>query len=278
MGQPTITSSTKISRANQPFTGTPRPRNRRNDYGFTLGGPVWIPKVYKGKDKTFFFFNWEQFREALTINTQQGDGPDCGLRNGQLCCDAIPTNAPAIGTLYPGGPSIFQGEIFDPTSTATAPNGTVYRTPFANNTIPSSRFDPVAVKIQNLFPASTNNSTLNNFIPSIPTTRHTEIPSVKIDQAIGDRGRLSFFWHRTQTTAPTLGNVRTGRRPAGPALQRIWETFQTAPLYRLNYDYTRVSHHAAALRRGLSVHLLLFVPTVNEEGQVPITTLRLRSA
>src|SRR5215471_2968972 len=37
-----------------------RPRQRRNDYGFSLGGPVWIPKVYNGHDRTFFFFNWEQ--------------------------------------------------------------------------------------------------------------------------------------------------------------------------------------------------------------------------
>src|SRR5579871_1347201 len=41
-----------------------RPRVRRNDYGFTLGGPVWIPRIYNGHDKTFFFFNFEQFRES----------------------------------------------------------------------------------------------------------------------------------------------------------------------------------------------------------------------
>src|SRR5579871_762061 len=38
-------------KANNNFTGTPRPRNRRNDYGFTVGGPVWLPKVYNGRDK-----------------------------------------------------------------------------------------------------------------------------------------------------------------------------------------------------------------------------------
>ena len=38
---------------------TPGTRIRRNDYGFNVGGPVWIPKLYNGKDKTFFFFNWE---------------------------------------------------------------------------------------------------------------------------------------------------------------------------------------------------------------------------
>src|SRR5437870_11701128 len=45
-----------------------RPRQRRNDYGFAVGGPVDIPKLYNGHDKTFFFFNWEQFRENNLIN------------------------------------------------------------------------------------------------------------------------------------------------------------------------------------------------------------------
>src|ERR1041385_8786307 len=54
--------------AGSPFTGDGkghllRPRQRRNDYGFSIGGPVFITKVYNGHDRTFFFFNWEQFRE-----------------------------------------------------------------------------------------------------------------------------------------------------------------------------------------------------------------------
>ena len=61
----------EVFNAGQPFTdaaagtGNPRARNRRNDYGFTIGGPVWIPKVYNGHDKTFFFFNWEQSRQRF---------------------------------------------------------------------------------------------------------------------------------------------------------------------------------------------------------------------
>ena len=43
-------------------------RQRRNDYGFTFGGPVYIPKVYDGRDKTFFFFTFEQFRETLSTS------------------------------------------------------------------------------------------------------------------------------------------------------------------------------------------------------------------
>ena len=256
----------EILNANQPFTNTPRPRNRRNDYGFTVGGPVWLPKIYNGHDKTFFFFNWEQYREALAINTQLETVPAAAYRAGNFS-SAIPTGAAPIGTLYPGGPSIFQGEIFDPNSTMTAPNGTVYRTPFPNNTIPASRFDPVAVKIQNLFPAPMNGQVVNNFIPSIPTTRHTQIPSVKIDQVIGNNGRLSFFWQKTQTSAPisaTFGQIDGLPDPLATNLG----TFQNAPLYRLNYDYTlsptMLLHFGAGYRSNY-----FFVPTVNEEGQVP---------
>ena len=56
-----------------------RPRARRNDYGFTVGGPVEIPKVYHGKDKTFFFFNFEQFRETQIINNTPITVPTCCL-------------------------------------------------------------------------------------------------------------------------------------------------------------------------------------------------------
>jgi hypothetical protein len=41
---------------------------RRNDYGFNVGGPVWIPKLYNGKNRTFFFFNREQYREFFVVN------------------------------------------------------------------------------------------------------------------------------------------------------------------------------------------------------------------
>ncbi len=254
--------------ANQPFTNTVRPRNRRNDYGFTLGGPVWIPKVYKGRDKTFFFFNFEQYREALGINNQLETVPTAAYRQGNFAT-AIPTGAAPIGTL-PNGQPIFQGEIFDPMSVNQGgPNGT-YRTPFANNAIPQSQWDPVALKIQNLFPQPLGpnaNGIVNNYVPNIPTTRVTQIPSVKIDQVVGSKGRLSFFWQRTQTTAPisaTFGQIDGLPDPLATNLG----TFQNAPLYRLNYDYTlsptMLLHFGAGYRSNY-----FFVPTVNEEGQVP---------
>ena len=50
-----------------PEGGKSRPRNRRNDLGGTFGGPVIIPKLYNGKDKTFFFLSNEYFRESQAL-------------------------------------------------------------------------------------------------------------------------------------------------------------------------------------------------------------------
>src|SRR5215831_11027788 len=61
--------------ANEAFNaGTPyintRPRIRRNDYGFSFGGPISVPKVYEGRDRSFAFFNFEQYREFFIVNNQ----------------------------------------------------------------------------------------------------------------------------------------------------------------------------------------------------------------
>ena len=133
-----------------------------------------------------------------------------------------------------------------------------------------SQFDPGALKIQNLFPQPIGpnaSGLVNNYVPNIPTSRITQIPSVKIDQLIGSRGRLSFFWQNTKTTAPlsfTFGQVDGLPDP----LATNAGTFQNAPVYRVNYDLTvtptLLYHFGVGYRSNY-----FFVPTVNEEGQVP---------
>ena len=254
--------------AGQPFIpGNPRARNRRNDYGFTIGGPVWIPKVWNGHDKTFFFFNWEQYREAVAINNQLETVPTAAYRQGNFAT-ATPPGAAPIGT-DPLGRPIYQGEIYDPTTTRIL-NGQSIRDPFANQTIPQSMFDPVAVKIQNLFPAPLGpnaNAVVNNYVPTIPTTRVTQIPSVKIDQLIGARRKVSFFWQDTKTTAPlsfTFGQVDGLPDPLATNVG----TFQHAPLVRLNYDDTLSPTLLLHLGAGYRSNIF-FTPSVNEEGQIP---------
>jgi hypothetical protein len=75
--------------AGQPFTSDGnghlvRSVARRNDYGGTIGGPVWIPKLYNGHDKTFFFFNLEQFRETQHVNANSVTVPVPSYRAGNF--------------------------------------------------------------------------------------------------------------------------------------------------------------------------------------------------
>ncbi len=248
----------EIFNAGNPFVtgspqGNPRPRARRNDYGFTGGGPVWIPKVYDGHNKTFFFFNWEQFREQTKVNNQFQTVPTPDYRTGNLSAAILP-NARVIGK-DPLGNTMLEGMVYDPTTTTTAANGQVHRLQFPNNTIPVTSFDPVAAKILALFPGPSGpspNTLTNNYLKIYNTTRITEIPSLNLDQSIGAKGKLSFFWQRTKTANPN-GNTIFGRSDGLPdPITGALGTFQTAPLYRLNYDYsltpTMLLHFGAGYR------------------------------
>src|SRR5689334_10288328 len=61
-----------------------RNKQRRNDFGGSLGGPIWIPKVYNGRNRTFFFFNYEQFRESTIVSNQVTTVPTLAYRNGDF--------------------------------------------------------------------------------------------------------------------------------------------------------------------------------------------------
>src|SRR5207249_1422238 len=61
-----------------------RPISRRQDFGFSLTGPVWIPKVYNGKNKTFFSFNYEAFRNHLRASASLQTVPIDAYRNGDF--------------------------------------------------------------------------------------------------------------------------------------------------------------------------------------------------
>ena len=120
-----------------------RNRQRRNDYGFTLGGPVTIPKVYDGHDKTFFFFNWEQFRETRAISNGLSTVPTPAYRTGDFTTSTptcTGTAASCVGgqtVLTQGTPAaavkdqlgrvIPQSGVYDPASTFTASDGTLAR-------------------------------------------------------------------------------------------------------------------------------------------------------
>src|SRR5206468_827730 len=110
--------------------------------------------------------------------------------------------------------------------------------PFPNNTIPSNRFDPVAVKVQNLIPAAAFPSLLvNNYQQTFLSHRNTEVPSVKIDHVLGPKDKLSFFWNMTKTYCKVCSG--TGGSTGLPnTIDSSTQTDIHAYSVRLNYDHT----------------------------------------
>jgi hypothetical protein len=185
-------------------------RDRQSDYGFSVGGPVWIPKVYNGKNSTFFFFNLEGYRTNLTSITNT-TVPTAAYRQGDFGCALYVTSTnctgPTVSLTDPtSGYTYLQNQIFDPNTTFTDSKGRLVRTPFPNNVIPVNRIDPVAAKIQSLIPAPMNGQTTLNFNPTILTQTKQQILSLKLDHNFGALTKVDFFWNKMGTNSPAYAD------------------------------------------------------------------------
>ncbi len=156
-----------------------------------------IPKIYNGHDKTFFFFSFEQFRQSAFTSNTYGIVPTADQRNGDFSAALRPTcNGPD-----PAGQMVCLNEIFDPGSNRVE-GGSVVRSPFPNNTIPKSEIDPTALIIQNMIPLPNTPGVFNYTAPGYSNFRHTTIPSIKVDELLSEKIKLSGYYSATKTYSP----------------------------------------------------------------------------
>ncbi len=214
----------------------------QNDYGFTVGGPVWIPKLYNGRNRTFFFFSFEEFLQNLLNTTTFSTVPIPAYRNGDFS-SLITTENRLVSTASgpytdPLGRNIQSGMIFDPASTFTAPGGALVRNPFQGNMIPVSRFDPVAAKILALVPqplGPTANQAGSNYLAPYNGSRRSYVPSIKVDQSLGAKLHAAFYFQKTSTSTPRTG---TGADSLPDNITVSGTSGNAARTYRLNLDHT----------------------------------------
>ena len=210
-----------------------RNRQRRNDYGFTFGGPLAIPKVYDGHDKTFFFFNFEQFRETQRVSTGLDTVPTLAYRQGDFS-KALVNRLTIAGqpASDANGTALFQNQIFDPKTTRTV-NGSTVRDPYVGNIIPKTDMDPVALKIQDMFPAPTGTratQAINNYeAPAYDNYRHTEIPSIKLDHNLSSMIKIAGYYSQTRAYSPQVNDFQ------GPFTNSVIQD-SVSHTVRINYD------------------------------------------
>ncbi|HWE52992.1 MAG TPA: TonB-dependent receptor [Bryobacteraceae bacterium] len=218
-------------------------RIRRNDYGFNVGGPVRIPKLYNGKDRTFFFYNREQYREFFVVNNVPITVPTAAYRAGDF--SGALTGRTLGTTPDPLGNTIKEGMIYDPQTEQTV-SGQVVRTAFPGNVIPPSRFDSVAVAIQKLIPGPTNGNSALNYLPSFPNDRVTTNQSLKIDHQLSSNIKISGLY-LTNSSNSQYSQSLNGSEGLPAIITATRGTFSISHQYRLNLDYT--------LRPTVLVHL-----------------------
>ncbi len=230
-----------------------RPRNRRNDFGGTLGGPLYIPKIYNGHNKTFWFFSYEQYLETTFYSFSDTVATPAFIAgnfaaispngNCSLCSQNGIQITPLGGTSQkdPLGNLQYANEIYDPATRAVAANGLGYATPFPGNVIPATRFSPLTLKLENLISslgvAPTNSSLTQNYSAFIAGQRYSVIPSIKIDHNINAKNKLSFFYSENNTVgqiSSPLGNADGLPTEIGAYRGTFIPTYTE----RLNYDRT----------------------------------------
>jgi len=235
-------------------TAAQKPAYRQNQFGFAFSGPVIVPKLYNGRGKTFFFFDYQGTRIAQD-SSKVSTVPTAAERSsgftsfGDLIAGQSGTRTDALGRVFP------VGTIFDPATTRATTAGVVdatthlaaastgfVRDPFYSgsvvgqtsftgagqvallNQLPSARLNANAIALLNLFPSPTGSGILNNYT-SFPTVKNnSDGVDLRIDQRFGEKDsafvRYSYLNTDQSNPGPFTG-IADGQssRPGSGATQ-----------------------------------------------------------
>jgi len=173
-----------------------RNRDNRNNYGFNIGGPIYVPNFGEGnsggflrslKDRAFFFFHYEGYRlregQNRTITV-----PTLRMRTGDFS-ELLNTSDPNVRRINGGNPVL----IYDPRQ----PSAT--RTAFAGNIIPANRLDPAGVAILQRYPTPTRPGIFNNYDASGVRPTDTKQFTIKTDFILTSKQRLTLSYSNRNT-------------------------------------------------------------------------------
>jgi outer membrane receptor protein involved in Fe transport len=181
---------------------------RYNQFGGSLSGPVWLPKIYNGSNRSFFFFNYEGYRFRtgrtgfLTMPTQAyREGDFSLLRDSQgrqtVIYDPVTTN---------------ENPDYNPNQPITLTNTPFLRQPFPNNRIPADRMDQVAKAYLQFYPLPNRQpddpfTNLNNVVSTVADIRNMDQYTTRADHRFSDANNLSFrYVHYNQYSNNGLSN------------------------------------------------------------------------
>ncbi len=204
--------------------GAAKPELRFNQFGFTVGGPVVLPHIYNGRNKTFFFGDYQGTRIAqkslhnptVPTNAERNSGftnfqdqilTQTGTRSDDLgrtfpngaILDPATTRAVTKGAVDPvtGLVATTTGYVRDPFFQGSVRGITNFATPgneLLMNILPANRLDPNAIKLLSAFPlqntSATNGGRSSNFFELLPLSDRTNQFDVRVDQNFSDKDQM----------------------------------------------------------------------------------------
>jgi hypothetical protein len=199
------------------LNGLPKPVSHRNQFGVALGGPVYIPGIYKQRDKTFFFFNYEGHRDHNAGN-YAGTVPTPAFRTG----DFSALLGPQIGTDALGRP-ILSGQIYDPFSTRPLGGGFI-RDPIPGNNLATyispftgaSLINSIGQKLINFYPTPLNSALTNNWSAIGLLADYSDEYSGRVDHNFSDKTRLYGRYSYKKEYKDEEATFFGADNPAGP--------------------------------------------------------------
>ena len=220
-----------------------RNKSRINDFGGTAGGPIWIPKVYKGKDKTFFFFSYESRPTTTTNSNNLLTVPTAAYRIGDFSAAAGGDRQQGFGNGSAGPEYHSKLDLRSEVGAAgirdrfTDYPGCV---PEQHDSDRPARLDPVALKVQALIPQPQGpfaTGLIQNYVNPYTVKSKDYIPSIKIDHSLSSKIKLSYNWGKTYIATPgppTNTTIDGFPTLLSNFLLSDWPTTSN----RLNYDQT----------------------------------------
>lgn len=197
------------------------PIDRENNYGFTVSGPVILPKLYNGKNRTFFSLSMEWYRQDVT----------------QTGFVSLPTAAEKAGDF-----SALGTQIWNPANSTCFANGNTPGTPFRGNIIPTSCFSPLSASLLQYFPNPSGSGFVNNqqtLLGVFPTRQKPW--GYTIDHNISDKQSIHWTEWRDPQTSYATENGATAL-PENNPLTSVTYNPDLGTVFILNYANAITPH------------------------------------
>ncbi len=233
------------------------PLNILNRYGATFSGPVLLPKVYNGRNKTFWVYSFEGLtRPGVERGNTFFTVPTLGERRGDF------SELLRVGSIY---------QLYDPLTTTPAAGGRFSRQPFAGNLVPQARLDKTAMGLLQYWPESNTQGTndgRNNYTRLQRSWNEYRSHTVKVDHNFNEKHRLFGRynqWFQLFTSGQVFENIATGndrfRYNYGGMVDDVY-VLSPSLLNNIRAGFTRMEQSFFPLAQGFDMTAAGFNPAL----------------